>query len=67
MVLQIDKPSSDCDVQVELRRATAADIKSARATDAKAAAKLLALVKKDSAPPYRRSEIGFAAILKGRK
>jgi len=54
-------------VEVTIDRAPAKDIRRARAVDPENTRKLLALVRKDSEPPYRRNRIGFAAILKGKK
>jgi hypothetical protein len=62
--LTIDKTEDCGSVEVTIDRATAMDIRQARAADPENTRKLLALVRKDSEPPYRRNRCGFAAILR---
>ena len=65
--LTIDKAEGCGKIDVSLDRATAQDIRQARAVDPENTRKLLALVRKESEPPYRRNRCGFEAILKGKK
>ena len=65
--LTIDKADACRNVELSIDRALAKDIRRARAVDSENTRKLLALVRKDSEPPYRRNRVGFAAILKGKK
>jgi hypothetical protein len=63
----VDRPDDSPPVEVNLEKATVKDIKEARAADPVATRKLLEMVRKDAAPPYRRNKCGFAAIVAGRK
>jgi hypothetical protein len=64
----VDYKAKGCgEIDIFLDRATAQYIPQARAVDPENTRKLLALVRKDSEPPYRRNGCGFAAILKGKK
>ena len=63
----IDKTEDYGNVEVSSNRATAQDIRQARAVDPENTRKLLAQVRKDSEPPYGRNRCGSAAILKGKK
>ena len=63
----IDKTEGCGNVEVSIDRATAQDIRQARAVDPENTRKLLAQVRKDSEPPYGRNRCGSAAILKGKK
>jgi len=63
----IDKPEGCGKIELSLDRATAKDSRQARAVDPENTRKLLALVRRDSEPPYRRNQCGFAAIPRGKK
>ena len=65
--LTIDKAEGCGNVEVSIDRATAKDIGQAPAVHPENTRKLLALVRKDSEPPYRPNRCGFAAILKGKR
>lgn len=62
--LTVDRPDDCGDVEVTIDKATAKDIRAARAVDPANTRKLLELVRKDSEAPYKRSRIGFGAIAK---
>ena len=61
----VDKTEDCGQIEVSLDRATAKDIREARAVDPENTRKLLALVRRDSESSYRRNRCGFAAILGG--
>jgi hypothetical protein len=65
--LTIDKTKDCGNVEVSLDRAIAKDIRQARSVDPENTRKLLALVKRDSEPPYRRNRRRLAAILRGNR
>jgi len=65
--LTVDKTDDCGNVEITIDRATAKDIRQARAADPENTRKLLALVRTDSEPAYRRNRCGFAAILKGKR
>ena len=67
VVSKIDTPEGCGKIELSPDRATAKDIRQACAVDPENTRKLLALVRRDSEPPYRRNRCGFAAILRGKK
>jgi hypothetical protein len=66
-VVMIDTAEGCGNVEVAIDRAPAKELRQARAVDPGKTRTLLALVRKNSEPSYRRNRCGFAAILKGKK
>jgi hypothetical protein len=63
----MDKTEDCGSVEVSLDRATEKDIQQEPSADPENTQKLLAVVQKDSEPPYRTNRCRFSATLRGKK